>query len=524
MKPQDMQQLFDNWTRPWFSRPPVDPAAAPLASDPRFKDPAWASTPYGQFLTGWYEAATQSAKSFEELGAGLPAHQKQVWAFCVQNAVDAMSPSNFFLTNPQALQRAVDTQGESVRVGMARMLEDAQNNVLPATSDMDAFKVGENLANTPGSVVYQNEIFQLIQYRPVVSKVLAVPVLIIPPCVNKFYAFDLNERKSFVRYLLQQGHNVFIISWRNPRAGETDHGWDDYVFDGVHQALAVACEVAKSPRANLMAWCIGGALTVSALAVMTPEEKERVASATLLTTLVDFSEPGELGVFIDEPQAMAAAPRLRMKGVMPGQDLAKAMAMLHARDSIWTAYVNNYLLGERISPFDVLYWNSDTANVPAKLYQYYIEQMYLKNLMRVPGALSLRGRKLDLGSIEAPCLFVSASEDHIVPWQATLPALDLVSGPSDFLLTEGGHVSGTTINHPEKSRKSYWVNGSRTVDAGAWLEGAEKRAGSWWPAWCEWVAGSSGKLVAAPEKLGSTKWPVLEPAPGSYVTEQVPQN
>ncbi len=526
MTPETLQRLFEDWTRNWMLPQQADGESAPpsaLASDPRFKDPAWTATPYGQFLLKWYEAAGQTAERVGELGNQLPAHQKNLWDFYVQYAVDALSPANYFLTNPQALQKAMDTRGQSVLTGVTRALEDLQNNALPASSDATAFTVGGNLATTPGAVIFQNDIFQLIQYRPLTAKVNAVPVVVVPPCVNKFYAFDLNEQKSFVKYLLEQGLQVFMVSWRNPHAGTPSLGWDDYIFDGVHKAIEVACDVTGSPKTNLLSWCIGGALSISALSVMTAAEKKRVASATFLTTLVDYSDHGDVGVFIDAPQVAAVEPRVRMKGVMPGQDLAKAMAMLHAKDSIWHFYVSNYLLGDTIPPFDVLFWNSDTANVPGDLYQFYVENMYLKNLQREPGALQLRGRKSDVGNIDMPCCFVSATEDHIVPWKTTLLSLNLVSGPVEFLLTEGGHVSGTVINHPAKSRKSYWFNGPKTTDPEEWQAGAEKQQGSWWPEWVRWAAKTSGKQVAAPQSAGSDEWPALEAAPGSYVLEKVPQ-
>lgn len=524
MTPESLQRLFDNWTRIWTAPAAGASAPNPLADDPRFKDPAWTATPYGQLLLHWYQATGQTAQQIEHLGEALPPHQKQVWDFYVRYALNALSPSNFFLTNPQALAKATDTQGQSVLAGVTRVLSDMQRNALPASSDTQAFTVGGNLATTAGAVVFQNEIFQLIQYQPLASKVRAAPILIVPPCVNKFYAFDLNEQKSFVKYLLEQGHNVFIMSWRNPHPGGLSEGWDDYVYDGVHKAVEMTCEIAGSPRLNLLAWCIGGALSVSALAVMTPEEKKRVASATFLTALVDYSDHGDIGIFVDAPQIASFEPRVRMRGVMPGQDLSKAMAMLHANESIWHFWVNNYLLGEKIPPFDVLYWNSDTANVPSDLYQYYVENMYLHNRLREPGALSLRGRKVDVGSINMPCCVVSATEDHIVPWQTTLLTLGMVGGPCEFLLTEGGHVSGTVINHPAKSRKSYWVNGPKTTDPQAWQAGAEKRQGSWWPEWCNWVAKTGGKLTPAPAQPGSEAWPALQAAPGSYVLELVPQN
>lgn len=520
---ESLQRMFDNWARAWSFPGAGEDAANPAREDPRFQDPAWAQSPYGQFLVNWYGTANRSADHIARLGDGLPDHQRQVWNFYVRFALDAVSPSNFFLTNPQAWQKAVDTGGQSVLTGMTRLLQDLQNNTLPASSDREAFTVGGNLASTKGSVVFENPVFQLIQYRPLVPTVLATPLLIVPPCVNKFYAFDLNEKKSFVAYLLSQEHNVFIVSWRNPHPGSSKQGWEDYVFDGVHQAIESTCEISGSAKTNLLSWCIGGALSASALAVMTPAERKRVASATFLTTLIDYSSKGDLGIFVDELQVNALKPRLQMRGVMPGQDLAKAMAMLHAKDSIWNFYVNNYLLGDNIPPFDVLYWNSDTANVPAELYQYYIENMYLKNLLREPGALSLRGRKVDLANIDMPTCFVSATEDHIVPWQGTLLALGLVDGPASFILTTGGHVSGTTINHPAKSRKKYWVDGPRTTDADEWKAGATLHEGSWWPEWCQWAKQYGGKTVAAPKALGSRDFPPLEDAPGSYVLEEVPQ-
>lgn len=523
MTPDSLQRLFDNWTRTWMTPGAGDVPPSPLTDDPRFKDPAWASGPYGQLMLQWYQLAGQTSSQIGQLGADLPPHQKKVWEFYVQYAVDALSPANFFMTNPQALQKAIDTGGQSVLAGTARMLEDMQRNALPASSDTQAFTVGINLATSPGAVVYQNDIFQLIQYQPQAAKVWAAPLLIVPPCVNKFYAFDLNEQKSFVKYLLEQGNNVFMVSWRNPHPGTPSLGWEDYVFDGVHEAIERVCEIAAEPALNLLSWCIGGALSVTALAVLDPAEKKRVASATFLTTLVDYADHGDVGIFVDAPQISAIEPRVRMKGVMPGQDLAKAMAMLHANDSIWHFWVNNYLLGEKLPPFDVLFWNSDTANVPADIYQYYVENMYLRNKLREPGALRLRGRAVDVGNIDMPCCVVSATEDHIVPWQATLLTLDLLGGPCEFLLTEGGHVSGTVINHPAKSRKSYWFNGPHTSDPEAWKEGAKKKQGSWWPEWCGWAAKNSGKRVPAPAKLGSKACPVLEAAPGSYVVEQVPQ-
>lgn len=521
----NLQSLFDAWVKAWSAPASATGASPnPLTTDPRFKDPAWANTPYGQSLLTWYQLAGKIASQVGGLGANLPAHQKRVWDFYVNYAVDALAPSNFFWTNPQALQKAAETRGHSVATGALRMLSDLQRNALPASTDKATFKVGGNLANTPGSVVFQNEIFQLIQYTPRAAQVHAVPLLIVPPCVNKFYAFDLNENKSMVRWLLEQGHNVFMVSWRNPHANSTDHGWEDYVFDGVIAAVDAACDIGKSPRLNLMAWCIGGALSVSALAVMTPAEKKKIASATFLTTLVDYSDPGDVEIFVDQQQISAFTPRVRSRGVMPGQDLAKAMAMLHANDSIWNFWVSNYLLGDNIPPFDVLFWNSDTANVPGELYQFYVENMYWKNLLREPGALSLRGRKVDVGNLDMPVCFVSATEDHIVPWKTTLAALELVGGEVDFMLTEGGHVSGTIINHPAKTRKSHWVNGPKTTDPDAWLAGAEKRAGSWWTGWHDWAAAHAGKKVAAPKTLGNAQHKPIEPAPGSYVLEEVPQS
>ncbi|MGT2460319.1 hypothetical protein ACU4GI_47450 (plasmid) [Cupriavidus basilensis] len=275
MTPENLQQLFEQWTRTWQAPTTGASAPNPLMDDPRFKDQAWSGTPYGRLLLQWYHAVGQTAQQIAQSGATLPPHQKKVWDFYVQQALDAMSPSNFFWTNPQALAKAMESQGQSALTGASRMLADLQQQALPASSDLEAFVVGHNLATTAGAVVFQNELIQLIQYQPLAGKVRQAPLLIVPPCVNKFYAFDLNEQKSFVKYLLEQGHNVFMVSWRNPHPGETSKSWEGYVYEGVHKAVEMVCEIAAAPRLNLLAWCIGGALSVSALAVMTPAEKTR---------------------------------------------------------------------------------------------------------------------------------------------------------------------------------------------------------------------------------------------------------
>lgn len=490
--------------------------------DRRFSHASWGEGIYS-FMRDSYKVTTQTMVEMAD-GAGLPAHEQRKLSFYTRLFADTLAPSNFVATNPEVLQRARETNGQSLLDGFRNLLADVEKGYI-TTTDESAFEVGGNLATTEGAVVFRNDLIELIQYKPMTPNVQAKPVLIVPPCVNKFYIFDINEKKSMIRYLLEQGLSVFAISWRNPTPDRQDLGWDAYVDQGIFTALSVCREISKAQQVDLLSWCNGGTMQVVALAVMDAKLKEMVGTATFLSSMIDFSDPGEIEVFIDRPQIDNYDTRLDATKVVPGQDIARAMALLHVNESVWGFVVNNYLLGKTPPPFDVLYWNSDTSNLPTEWYSYYVEKMYLENQLKEPGALEILGKPVDTGTIDIPCYFVGAVGDHIVPWMTSFEATKLVGGETEFVLTEGGHVSGTVINHPVKNRKTYFSGGDRDLVAEDWKESATATQGSWWPHWIAWISDhGQDEPTAAPKTLGNKKYPALSPAPGDYVTEAVKQN
>lgn len=487
--------------------------------DPRFKDEAWNEGIF-PVLRQSYEL---TAKAMIDLAdnAGLPDQKQDQLSFYARVAADNIAPSNYMLTNPEVLQLAKETGGKSLVDGFQNLLSDLEKGYI-TTTDEDAFEVGRNLATTPGSVIFSNELIEVIQYQPMTAKVRANPILIVPPCVNKFYIFDLNERKSMIRYLLEQGQSVFTISWRNPGPELGEYTWDDYISKGIFEALKVTTAVSKSEDIDMLGWCNGGTMLISALSVIPDDLRTLVGSATFLSTLIDFSDPGQVKVFMDQPQHEAYSLRLKKEKVAPGRDIANAMAMLHVNESIWNFVISNYLMGKSPPPFDVLYWNSDTSNLPAKWYAYFVEAMYMQDKLKVPGALTLLDTPVDTRNIDVPCYFLAADGDHIVPWKGSFNATSLVSGPTEYVLTTGGHVSGTVINHPVKSRRRFWVEGDRTGDADNWLETAKVTQGSWWPHWLDWLQENNpGEERAKPRTLGNRTYKPQADAPGNYVREKV---
>ena len=513
---------FKLWSQmiptPGAKRTPVIEAG----NDPRFKDESWSDNPFYDFIKQSYLLSVRAIVDTADK-AQLPAKEQRRLSFYARLATDALAPSNFASTNPKVLARAVETKGQSLIDGFRHMLDDLQKGYI-STTDESAFEVGKNLATTEGAVIYRNDLIELIQYKPRAEMVSDRPLVIVPPCVNKFYIFDLNERKSMIRYALEQERNVFIISWRNPGPKQRDWNWDKYVQDGVFRAFEVAQAVAKAEKVDAVAWCNGGTLMTVALAVMSKEQRGSIASATLLSSMIDFSDPGEIEVFLD-PQGSAQYDRkLGLTGVLPGKELAQAMAMLHANESIWNFVVNNYLMGQAPAPFDVLYWNSDTSNLPAEWYRYYAENMYQANKLREPGGLTILGKPVDTHQIDVPCYMLAGLGDHIVPWRTSYLARDLVGGDVEFVLTDGGHVSGTVINHPVKNRRHFFVGGKEGAGPDAWKETAEHHEGSWWPHWLQWLDQQGGAArIPAPTGLGDEMHPALAPAPGTYVLESVPQ-
>ncbi|WP_281558334.1 class I poly(R)-hydroxyalkanoic acid synthase [Thalassomonas sp. RHCl1] len=446
--------------------------------------------------------------------AGLDSAEQEKLVFYTKQFIDAMSPDNFAMTNPDVIKEAVETNGQSLVNGLNNLLSDMDKGRISMT-DESAFVLGENLAVTEGAVVYENELFQLIHYKPLTQKVYQQPVLIVPPCINKYYILDLQEHNSFVRYCLEQEQNTFLISWVNPTKEQGSLSWDDYVELGVINAINRVKEITGQKSLHALSWCVGGTLLACAQAVLSDRKDNSVASATFLTTLVDFEEPGDISVFIDPQQIESLLAQAKQKGVLSGRNLAVAFNMLRANDLIWSYVVRNYLKGKQPAPFDILYWNGDSTNLPYEMYRFYITQMYLENNLSKPDALNICGSDINLGNIEIPCYFLSTIGDHIAPWQSTYKGMELFGGNKEFVLGASGHVAGV-INPVSKNRRHYWVDGNADQGAEHWLATAEKKEGSWWAHWSDWIKKSAGKKIAAPE-LGSKQYPVIEAAPGRYV-------
>ncbi len=490
---------------------------APQRGDRRFTGREWRENPVFDYLKQSYLLASNMLQECAD-NARLDEHEKKKLKFFTRQFVDVLSPSNFAATNPEVIQHAIETNGQSLVDGLKNLLGDIDKGRISMT-DESAFELGVNIATTPGAVVFENELLQLIQYRPTTGKVSNQPLVIVPPFINKFYILDLQSENSFVRYALDQGNTVFMISWVNPDKDHSDLSWDDYIETGVFKAFEVAKIITRARKINTVAWCVGGTLLASALAVLQARKSMIVESATFLTTLIDFSDPGELGVFIDEAQIAQREQYVKQTGMLPGKDLALIFSLLRANDLIWSYVVNNYLKGRQPTPFDLLYWNSDPTNLPANLYVSYIEDMYLENKLVQAGALTFCGAKIDLRKIDTPCYFLSALEDHIAPWVATFNTLNLFSGPVEFVLGASGHIAGV-INPPSKNKRHYWVAGDSDDSPQHWLETAEQVPGSWWPHWDKWLKVRGGSLKNAPKRLGSAKYRSIEPAPGRYVMER----
>ena len=496
----------------------VSQAIVPQPGDRRFSAKEWREYPVFDYLKQSYLLASNLLNECAAATHLDPENKKKL-KFYTRFFADALSPANFAATNPEVIQHAIDSNGQSLVDGLQHLMEDLGKGRISMT-DEAAFQLGANLATTQGAVIYENDLIQLIQYQPTTEKVAERPLLVIPPFINKFYILDLQPKNSFVKYATDQGNTVFIISWVNPEKDLKDLTWDDYLESGVFTALEIAKKVTGAAQVNTVAWCVGGTLLASALAVMQNREDESVASATFFTTLLDFSEPGELGVFIDEAQVAQREAQLEHTGMLNGRDLALVFSMLRANDLIWSYVVNNYLKGKTPPPFDILYWNSDPTNMPGNMYIAYIQNMYLENKLVKPDGLTMCGEAIDLSKVTTPSYFLSTIEDHIAPWTATFKTINLFSGPVDFVLGGSGHIAGV-INPPIKKKRNYWVNGEQGKGAEHWLMTATSHPGSWWPHWIEWLAQYQGGDVDAPTSLGNEEYKELEPAPGRYVQKRI---
>jgi len=486
------------------------------AADRRFAAKAWHEQPYFSLLRQSYLLYASYLRELAAL-APLPEQDKRRLAFATRQYVDAIAPTNFPATNPDVLRRAVETEGASLVQGLRNLADDARKGRITMT-DERAFEVGRNLAVTPGSVVYRNELFELLQYDPTTPKVGRRPIVMVPPCINKYYILDLTPANSFVAHAVAQGHTVFMMSWRNvpPDLGKLT--WDDYLDKGVITALRVAREIAGSTSVNALGFCVGGTLLACALAVLAARKEAIVTSATFLTTMLDFADPGDIGVYVSEEFLAARGPAFMSGERIHGGELATAFASLRPNELVWNYFVGNYMKGESPPAFDLLYWNSDSSNLPGPMYVYYLRNLYLDNKLREPRALTMCGVPVDLSRISIPVYVLASREDHIVPWRSAYRTTALVGGDVTFVLAASGHIAGV-INPPLARKRNYWKNDLLTEAADDWLARAQSVPGAWWPHWYAWLDGHRGPLRTKPRSAGSAQYPPLGPAPGNYVRE-----
>jgi polyhydroxyalkanoate synthase len=514
---QDYMALWQN-TALRFMGEQAQPVAKPDAADRRFKDEMWEENEIFDFIKQSYLLSARYLNGVVHGVEGLDEHTAQKLDFYTRQFVDAMAPSNFVLTNPEVLRATVESGGENLVKGLNNLLDDLERGkgkLSIKMTDYDAFKVGENIAVTPGKVVYQNDLMQLVQYTPTTKTTLKAPLLVVPPWINKFYILDLRAKNSFIKWAVDQGHTVFVISWVNPDEALAAKGFADYMKEGPLAALDAIEQATGERQANVVGYCLGGTLTVCTLSYMAAKGDDRILSATLFTTMTDFKDPGELGVFIDEEQLSNIEGMMSQHGYLDGRDMAMTFNMLRANDLIWSFVVNNYLLGKDPFPFDLLYWNSDSTRMPAAMHSFYLRKMYQENQLVVPGGIQLDGVDIDLSRIKTPIYMLSTREDHIAPWKSTFALTQNTSGPVKFVLAASGHIAGV-VNPPAANKYCYWTNPKKVKNPDTWLGGAKQEEGSWWPDWHGWVSKFAGGEVPAREP-GSGKLKALEDAPGSYV-------
>jgi polyhydroxyalkanoate synthase len=487
----------------------------PEPGDRRFSAPEWAESPVYDYIRQSYLLNVRFLKQLVEKALVDDERTREKLRFAARQYVDAFSPANFAATNPEFVKKAIETSGKSIAQGIHNLIADLGRGRILMT-DESVFEVGKNLAVTEGAVVYENEIFQLLQYKPLTEKVARRPLLIVPPCINKYYILDLQPENSWVRFLVQQGHTVFLISWRNPGEEQGHLGWDDYLQDGVINSIGVVQDITQQEEINALGFCIGGTLLASALAVLAARGKKPAVSLTLLTTFLDFSDTGEIGLFIDEASLDEQDKTIGQGGLLKAQELQSTFSVLRPNDLIWNYVANNYLKGQKPQAFDLLYWNSDSTGLPGPFACWYMRNMYHENNLKVPDKLTMCGTKVDLRRIDLPTYLFAAREDHIVPWHSSYLSTRLLTGKLRFVLGASGHIAGV-INPASKNRRSYWADGNLEGNAKEWLTSAGEHPGSWWNDWAAWAKEFSGGEVAAPTVLGNEQYKPIEPAPGRYV-------
>jgi len=502
----------------------VPGSAPPVLADRRFASPEWAANPSAAFLAEMYLLNARTLLKLAKSVGGDAKTQARV-RFAVLQWIDAASPSNYLALNPEAQQKAIATKGESLLQGLTHLWDDAQRGHLSQT-DESAFEIGRNVALTEGSVIFENELFQLIEYAPLTPKVYERPILFVPPCINKYYILDLQPENSLIRHSLAEGHRVFLVSWKNAGEEIAQRTWDDYIEDAVIRAIAIVRDVTGQEQINTLGFCIGGTILATALAVLAARGERQAASMTLLTTFLDFSETGVLDIFIDETavrmrEMTIGAESARGGGLLRGHELGMTFSFLRPNDLVWNYVVANYLKGETPPPFDLLYWNSDGTNLPGPMYCWYLRNTYLENNLVEPGKATVCGEPIDLGRINVPTFLYASREDHIVPWQGAYRSTHVLKGKTRFVLGASGHIAGV-INPPLKKKRSHWIGASAALPESPedWFDTAIEYPGSWWPEWSTWLAAFGGKQVAAPKKPGNAAYKPIEPAPGRYVKEK----
>lgn len=517
-----VQQATELWNK-WVESP--NGAAIAPQGDKRFADPSWADNPVAAFTAQMY---LLNARTLARLADGVQGEEKtrQRLRFAVQQWIAASSPSNYLALNPEALGKALKTHGESLAQGWQHLWGDLQQGHLSQT-DETVFEVGRNVAVTPGDVVFENDLFQLIEYRPTTKTVHERPLLMVPPCINKYYILDLQPENSLIRHTVAQGHRVFVMSWRNPDESLATKTWDDYIQEGPLAAIEVVQEISGARTINTLGFCVGGTLLGTALAVLAARGHKPAHSVTLLTTFLDFADTGVLDLFVDEAMVqvreMTIGPDSPGGGsLLKGQELASTFSALRPNDLVWNYVVGNYLKGETPPVFDLLYWNSDSTNLPGPMYCWYLRNTYLENNLAKPGRVTVCGTPVDLGRIDVPVYVYGSKEDHIVPWDGAYRNTQVLKNAKcRFVLGASGHIAGV-INPPAKKKRSYWTSPRAALPAShdAWLAKAQEHPGSWWTDWDTWLKGQAGRQVAAPKAPGSRKHKPIEPAPGRYVKQK----
>lgn len=491
-----------------------------VLEDKRFQSQAW----HEGMSSFVYQLYLINSRHLNDLAQAVEADAKVKHRiiFTTEQVVSSMSPSNFFATNPDAILELINTNGQSLTNGLKNLLADIQIGKISQT-DTSAFEIGKNIATTPGAVVFQNELFQLIQYKPTTNMVYEKPFLMVPPCINKYYILDLQPQSSMVQYLIAQGFTVYMVSWKNPDQDMVKVTWDDYVGQGVIEAIRVCIEISQQEKINILGFCVGGTLVACALAVLATKDIEPVSSLALITSFLDFSDTGALDVFIDEAMVDLRESTMGGKngqyGLLSGTELANTFSFLRPNDLVWNYVVSNYLLGKNPPSFDLLFWNGDSTNLPGPMYTYYLRHMYLNNALKTPDRLTMCNTPVNLSKITCPAYIYASREDHIVPWSSAYQSTQILPGSKRFVLGASGHIAGV-INPPQKKKRNYWIAPKLPKDSQEWFANAKSIEGSWWPDFVTWLAGQSGQQVKAKTQLGNKQYKVIEPAPGAFVKEQ----